>query len=87
MNSVPATPNTYPNQNFPLWSSAGRMIARTVFDAALKQELHEVIQEARRMANRISEPDEVWDLERFLSQRRKGNRRQLRLFFATDARV
>ena len=31
-------------------------IARTAFDAALRQELHEAIQEAKRMASQIQHP-------------------------------
>ena len=61
----------HPYRNEPIWSRAELTIARTVFDAALKRDLHEVMQETRRRANQISEPDDLWDLERYPSQRRK----------------
>ena len=71
MSSPSATPNRYPYQNEPIWSRSERTIARRVFDAALKRELLEVMQEAKRMASQIKEPADVWKLERFLTQRRK----------------
>ena len=48
-----------------------KAIARRLFDAALKRELHEVMQEAKQKANQIKEPADVWELERYLTQRRK----------------
>jgi hypothetical protein len=46
------------------------------FDAALGQEIHEVIQEAERMATRIKLSSDLWNLEQYLTQRRKEiNRR------------
>jgi hypothetical protein len=36
-----------------------------------RQELHEVIQEAKRMANEIQKSSDLWDLEHHLTQRRK----------------
>ncbi|HZW81619.1 MAG TPA: hypothetical protein VFF50_14185, partial [Candidatus Deferrimicrobiaceae bacterium] len=66
-----ATPDRYPYQNEPIWSRSEKRIARTAFDAALKRELHEVMQQAKRMANQISDPADLWDLERHLTQRRK----------------
>ena len=71
MSSPAATPNRYPYQNEPIWSRSERTIARRVFDAALKRELLEVMQEAKRKASQIKEPADVWKLERFLTQRRK----------------
>ncbi len=71
MSSASATPNTYPYRNEPNWSKAEKTIARTIFDAALKRELQEVIQEAKRMANQIEEPADLWDLEHYLTERRK----------------
>jgi hypothetical protein len=63
--------NKYPYQNEPIWSRSEKAVARKVFDAAQKRELHEVMAEAKQMANQISEPTDLWDLERYLSQRRK----------------
>ena len=71
MSSPSATPNSYPYQNEPTWSKSEKAIARTAFDAALKRELHEVMEEAKQMANQIKEPSDLWDLEHYLTQRRK----------------
>ncbi|MGB9232940.1 MAG: hypothetical protein WCC04_00875 [Terriglobales bacterium] len=71
MSSPSATPNTYPYQNEPTWSKSEKAIARTAFDAALRRELHEVMQEAKRMVNEIQKPSDLWDLEHHLTQRRK----------------
>jgi len=71
MSSPSVFPNTYPYQNEPIWSRSEKRIARTVFDAALKQELQEIMQEAKQKASRIKEPAELWELERYLTRRRK----------------
>jgi Photoprotection regulator fluorescence recovery protein len=44
---------------------------RLAFDRALHQELDATIQEAKQMADRIEQADELWELERHLTQRRK----------------
>ena len=69
--SSPSSPNPHPQQNEPTWSKSEKVIARTAFDAALGRELHEVIQEAKRMANEIQKSSDLWDLEHHLTQRRK----------------
>jgi hypothetical protein len=66
-----ATQDSYPYQNQPIWSRSEKVIARTAFDAALGRELHEVIQEAKRMASQIRQSSDLWDLEHYLTQRRK----------------
>ena len=66
-----ATQDSYPYQNEPIWSRSEKAIARTAFDAALKRDLHEVMEEARQMANQIEQPSDLWDLEHYLTQRRK----------------
>src|SRR6266702_5908983 len=71
MTSTSATQDSYPYQNEPIWSRSEKTIARTAFDAALKRELQEVIQETKRMANQVNEPADLWDLEHYLTQRRK----------------
>jgi hypothetical protein len=83
MNSPPATPDRYPYQNEPIWSRSEKRIARTVFDAALKRELHEVLQQAKRMARQISDPA---DPERHLTQRRKDIA-EIRLSFSRLTQV
>jgi Photoprotection regulator fluorescence recovery protein len=71
MTSPSATQHSYPYQNEPIWSRSEKAIARTGFDAALGRELHEVIQEAKKMASQIRQSSDLWDLERYLTQRRK----------------
>jgi hypothetical protein len=72
MTSPSATQDSYPYQNEPIWSRSEKAVARTAFDAALKRELHDVMQETKRMANHINEPADLWDLEHYLTQRRKA---------------
>jgi Photoprotection regulator fluorescence recovery protein len=69
--SGPSSPIPHPHQNESIWSRSEKAIARAAFDAALRQELHEVIQEAKRMANEIQKSSDLWDLEHHLTQRRK----------------
>ena len=71
MTSPSATQNTYPYQNEPTWSKSEKAIARTAFDAALKRELRDVIRKTKQMANQIKEPADVWELEHYLTERRK----------------
>ena len=71
MTSPSATQHTYPYENEPIWSRSEKATARKAFDAALGQELHEVIQEAKKMANKIQQSSDLWDLEHYLTQRRK----------------
>ena len=76
MTSPSATPNRYPFQNEPIWSRSEKAIARKAFDAALKRELHEVMQETKKKASQINEPDDLWDLEQYLTERRKDINRK-----------
>jgi hypothetical protein len=71
MTSPSATPDRYPYQNEPIWSRSEKTIARTAFDAALARELHEVIQEAKKMASEIQQSSDLWDLEHYLTERRR----------------
>src|ERR1700686_4281377 len=71
MTTPSAIQDRYPYQNEPTWSKSEKAIARTAFDAALGRELHEVIQEAKRMANGIQTSSALWDLEQYLTERRK----------------
>jgi photoprotection regulator FRP-like protein len=48
-----------------------KVSARRAFDAALEREIHQVIQEAKRMASQIKLSADQWDLEHYLTQRRK----------------
>jgi len=71
MTSPSAIQNSYPYRNEPIWSRSEKALARKAFEAALAQELHQVIQETKRMANEIMQSSDLWDLELHLTQRRK----------------
>ena len=71
MTTPSATQHSYPYQNEPTWSRSEKIVARKAFDAALKRELHEVMQETKQMASQIKEPSDLWDLERYLTEGRK----------------
>ncbi len=71
MTSTSAIQDSYPYQHGPIWSRSEKAIARKAFDAALGQELHEVMQEAKTMANQIQQSSDLWELEHYLTQRRK----------------
>lgn len=71
MSSPSATQDRYPYQNEPIWSRSEKIVARKAFDAALGRELHEVIQETQKMASHIQQSSDLWDLEHYLTQRRK----------------
>jgi hypothetical protein len=53
------------------WSRSERAIARKAFDHTLNRELQEVIRQAKQMAAEVKEPYELWELEQYLTQRRK----------------
>src|ERR1700689_552621 len=53
------------------WSRLEKTIARKAFGAALKRELHELMQEAKEIAGQIKQPSDLWDLQEYLTQRRK----------------
>jgi len=71
MTSPSATHDSYPYQNEPIWSRSEKVIARKAFDAALGRELHEVMQEAKKLVSHIQQPSDLWDLENCLTQHRK----------------
>jgi len=71
MPSPSVTQECYPYQNKPTWSKSEKVIARTAFDAALGRELHDVIQKAKQLANEIQQSSDLWDLEHYLTERRK----------------
>jgi len=71
MNSPSVSQHRYPHQNEPTWSKSEKAIARKAFDAALEREFQEVIREAKQKAGQIKEPEDLWDLEHYLTQRRK----------------
>jgi hypothetical protein len=65
MTSLYAIPDRYPYQNEPIWSRPEKAIVRKAFDAALQRELHEVMQETKRIANRIMQPSDLRDMEHY----------------------
>jgi len=71
MNSPSVSQHRYPHQNEPAWSRSEKATARKAFDAALERELQEVIREAKQKAGQIKKPADLWDLEHYLTQRRK----------------
>jgi len=71
MSTQSASKDSYPYQNEPTWSKSEKAIARTAFDAALGREFHEVIQKTKQMANSIQQSADLWELEHYLTQRRK----------------
>ena len=71
MTSPSAIQDSYPYQNEPIWSRSEKTIARKAFDAALGRELHEVIQQTKKMASQIQQSSDLWDLEYYLTERRR----------------
>jgi len=72
----PEVPNPYSAIRNQKWSSAEKAIARKAFDRALHQDLDAIIRQAKKMAGKIEQPSDLWDLERYLTERRKEIDRQ-----------
>jgi hypothetical protein len=53
------------------WSPREKAVVRKAFDVALSRELESAIQETRERAARIGKASELWELERWLSLRRR----------------
>jgi Photoprotection regulator fluorescence recovery protein len=53
------------------WSPSEKEVARKAFETALSRELKAVIAETKRLAARIEQPDDLWELERYLAAKRK----------------
>ena len=66
-----SAPNGRTRSSELVWTRSEKKIARKAFDAALKRELEEIVQEAKQRAGQIREPSELWDLEAYLTRRRK----------------
>ena len=67
----PESRNPYISMRERKWSAAEKAIARKAFERALQQDLEAVIREAKKMAEKIEQPSDMWELERYLTQRRK----------------
>jgi hypothetical protein len=52
------------------WSREEKAVARKAFDRALQRELEAVVIEAKNRAAKIQQPSHLWDLERYLTDRR-----------------
>src|SRR5258707_11951302 len=72
----PEAPNLYTLIRTLKWSDAEKAIARKAFEHALQQDLEAVIRQAKKMAGRIEQPSDLWELERYLTERRKEIDRQ-----------
>jgi len=53
------------------WSAKEKAVAHKAFDLALERELNAVIQETKDKAAKIKEPSELWELEHWLTRRRR----------------
>jgi hypothetical protein len=53
------------------WSHSEKVIARRAFENARLRELDDVIRQAKRKAEKVSDPDQLWRLERWLTERRE----------------
>jgi Photoprotection regulator fluorescence recovery protein len=53
------------------WLPAEKTAARKAFDRALSRELEAVVREAKNRAATIGEASELWELERWLVERRR----------------
>jgi Photoprotection regulator fluorescence recovery protein len=52
------------------WSPKEKAVARKAFNQALQRELEAAMVEAKKRAARIRQPSELWELERYLAERR-----------------
>lgn len=69
-------PDPYATMRDLKWSPAEKLIARKAFDRALQREFEAVILETKRKAGKIERPAQLWELERYLTQRRQEIDRQ-----------
>jgi Photoprotection regulator fluorescence recovery protein len=53
------------------WSPAEKATARKAFEGALARELQTVLDEVKNRVSKIEQTSELWELERFLGERRK----------------
>jgi hypothetical protein len=66
----PHSPGTTPISDWK-WPQKEKTTARYAFDLALSRELDEIIREARERAARVTEASELWELERWIGERRR----------------
>src|SRR5579872_6463869 len=53
------------------WSPQEKTVARRAFDLAFRRELESAMREAKNRAARITEASDLWELERWLGERRR----------------
>ena len=53
------------------WSPTEKAAAHKAFDAALSRELEALVREVKNRVARIGEASELWELERWLAERRR----------------
>lgn len=53
------------------WSESEKKIARRVFQAALEQELGDIMGRFKEQAARVAQPEDMWALEGWLAQQRR----------------
>ena len=53
------------------WSPAEKAVAPNAFDLALKREVEQVMVEAKKRAEQIKQPSHLWQLEKYLTDRRR----------------
>ena len=53
------------------WSGAEKLIARKAFDLALKRDFNDLLRQTKQRIAKAKEPADLWELEDFLSKRRR----------------
>jgi hypothetical protein len=53
------------------WSPAEKIVARRAFKLALQRELDDLIRETKKRAAMVAEPSQLWELEDYLTKRRR----------------
>jgi hypothetical protein len=69
--SAPSDQDFYSTMRDLKWSSTEKTIARRCFDRALRHELDAAIQSTKKIAAKIRQASELWELEHHLTQLRK----------------
>lgn len=53
------------------WTHSEQKAARKVFDAALQRELAAILSELKELATNAKTPQDVWEIEKYLTQKRR----------------
>ncbi len=61
----------YPSIRDLKWSPEEKSIARNAFSAAFQRELDAVMSHAKKMVNSMEQPEDLWELEAYLTRTRK----------------